>query len=65
MVRLLTPADYRTMPWKNGIERTIVLHEGAGMRLHRGMRAIELTTPFALLVYVDCPPGRLKGRVAQ
>ena len=86
MVRLLTPADYRTMPWKNGsgrtteiaaypsgagldtflwrvsladvgcdgpfssfpgIERTIVLLEGAGMRLHGGGRAIELTTPFA------------------
>lgn len=85
MVRLLTPADYRTMPWKNGsgrtteiaaypsgagldtflwrvsladvgcdgpfssfpgIERTIVLLEGAGMRLHGGVRAIELTTPF-------------------
>jgi uncharacterized protein len=85
MARLLTPADYRTMPWKNGggrtteiaaypsgagldtflwrvsltdvdgdgpfssfpgIERTIVLLEGAGMRLHGGGRAIELTTPF-------------------
>ena len=85
MVRLLTPADYRTMPWKNGsgrtteiaaypsgagldtflwrvsladvgcdgpfssfpgIERTIVLLEGAGMRLHGGVRATELTTPF-------------------
>ncbi len=85
MVRLLTPADYRTMPWKNGsgrtteiaaypsgagldnflwrvsladvecdgpfssfpgIERTIVLLEGAGMRLHGGARATELTTPF-------------------
>ena len=86
MVRLLTPADYRTMPWKNGggrtteiaaypsgagldaflwrvsladverdgpfssfpgVERTIVLLEGAGMRLHEGERATELTTPFA------------------
>ena len=86
MVRLLTPADYRTMPWKNGggrtteiaaypsgagldaflwrvsladvgcdgpfssfpgIERTIVLLEGAGMRLHEGVRATELTMPFA------------------
>ena len=85
MVRLLTPADYRTMPWKNGggrtteiaayppgagldaflwrvsladvacdgpfssfpgIERTIVLLEGAGMRLHGGLRDAELTTPF-------------------
>jgi hypothetical protein len=85
MVRLLTPADYRTMPWKNGsgrtseiaaypsaagldtflwrvsladverdgpfssfpgIERTIVLLEGAGMQLHEGVRATELTTPF-------------------
>jgi hypothetical protein len=86
MVRLLTPADYRSMPWKNGggrtteiaafppgatldtflwrvsladvacdgpfspfpgIDRTIVLLEGAGMRLHEGVRATELTTPFA------------------
>jgi environmental stress-induced protein Ves len=85
MVRLLTPADYRSMPWKNGggctteiavfpssapidtflwrvsladverdgpfssfpgIERTIVLLEGAGMRLHGGPRDAELTTPF-------------------
>jgi len=86
MVRLLTPADYRSMPWKNGagrtteiaahppgaaldafawrvsladverdgpfsrfpgVDRTIVLLEGAGMRLHGGVRDAELTTPFA------------------
>jgi uncharacterized protein len=86
MFRLLTPADYRTMPWKNGggrtteiaayppgagldaflwrvsladverdgpfssfpgIERTIVLLEGGGMRLQGGEQATELTTPFA------------------
>jgi environmental stress-induced protein Ves len=86
MFRLLTPADYRTMPWKNGggrtteiaayppgagldaflwrvsladverdgpfssfpgVDRTIVLLEGAGMRLREGERATGLTTPFA------------------
>ena len=85
MFRLLTPADYRTMPWKNGggrtteiaafppgatldtflwrvsladvacdgpfspfpgIDRTIVLLDGAGMRLREGPRDVELTTPF-------------------
>jgi hypothetical protein len=86
MVRLLTPNDFRSMPWKNGggrtteiaayppgaaidnflwrvsladverdgpfspfpgVERTIVLLDGAGMRLHEGLRAAELTVPFA------------------
>jgi len=86
MVRLLMPADYRSMPWKNGggrtteiaayppgatldtflcrvsladverdgpfspfpgIDRTIVLLDGAGMRLHGIARETELTTPFA------------------
>ena len=85
MVRLLTTADYRSMPWKNGggrtteiaafppgstldaflwrvsladvacdgpfspfpgIDRTIVLLDGAGMRLREGPRGVELTTPF-------------------
>ena len=85
MVRLLTPADYRSMPWKNGggrtteiaafppgatldtflwrvslanvacdgpfspfpgIDRAIVLLDGAGMRLRGGPRDVELTTPF-------------------
>jgi uncharacterized protein len=85
MVRLLEPADYRTMPWKNGggvtteiaahpsgtaldafawrvsvaqvdrdgpfsqfpgIDRTIVLLEGAGMRLTGGGRDADLRTPF-------------------
>ena len=85
MYRLLTPSDYRPMPWKNGagrtieiaaypigttldeflwrvsiadverdgpfsrfpgIDRTIVLLEGAGMRLRSGTRDIELTTRF-------------------
>ena len=85
MVRLLTPDEFRSMPWKNGsgrtteiaaypsgagldaflwrvsladverdgpfspfpgIERTIVLLDGAGMRLHGGLRDAELTTPF-------------------
>jgi hypothetical protein len=86
MVRLLTPTDYRSMPWQNGagrtteiaahppgaaldaflwrvsladvecdgpfspfpgIDRTIVLLEGLGMRLHGEARDIELTTRFA------------------
>jgi hypothetical protein len=85
MIRLLTPADYRSMPWKNGagrtteiaahppgasldafvwrvsladverdgpfsrfpgIDRTIVLLEGAGMRLRGGARDTELTNAF-------------------
>ena len=85
MFRLLTPSDYRPMPWKNGggrtieiaahpvgatldeflwrvsiadverdgpfsrfpgIDRTIVLLEGAGMHLRSGTRDIELTTCF-------------------
>lgn len=85
MYRLLTPSDYRPMPWKNGagrtleiaacpvgaafdqflwrvsiadverdgpfsrfpgIDRTIVLLEGAGMRLRSGARDTELTTRF-------------------
>jgi hypothetical protein len=80
------PADFRSMPWKNGagctteiavyppgatldtflwrvslaaverdgpfssfpgIDRTIVLLEGAGMRLHEVARETVLTTPFA------------------
>ena len=86
MVRLLMPADYRSMPWKNGggrtteiathppgasldtflwrasladvgcdgpfspfpgVDRTIVLLDGAGMRLREGPRDVALTTPFA------------------
>ena len=86
MVRILTPADYRSMPWKDGagrtteiaahppgaaldafvwrvsladverdgpfsrfpgIDRTIVLLHGAGMRLHGDAGDAELTTPFA------------------
>ena len=86
MFRLLAPADYRTMPWKNGgghtteiaafpsgaeldaflwrvsladvggdgpfssfpgVERTIVLLEGAGMRLQEGGRTAELAVPYA------------------
>ena len=86
MVRFLMPADYRSMPWKNGggrtteiaafppgatldtflwrvsladvasdgpfspfpgVDRTIVLLDGAGMRLRTGPRDLELTTPFA------------------
>ena len=85
MVRLLTPNDYRSMPWKNGagrtteiavhpagagldafawrvsiasverngpfsafpgIDRTIVLLDGAGMRLSGAGREIDLTTRF-------------------
>ena len=85
MVRLLTPADYRSMRWKNGggrtteiaayppdaaidafswrvsiadvasdgpfsrfpgVDRTIVLLEGTGMRLTGGGRETELCTPF-------------------
>ena len=85
MVRVLTPDDYRSMPWKNGagrtteiaahpagaaldtfdwrvsiadvardgpfsafpgIDRTIVLLEGAGMHLDGAGRATALTTPF-------------------
>ena len=85
MFRLLTPNDYRSMPWKNGagrtteiavhpagaaldafawrvsiadverdgpfsrfpgIDRTIVLLDGAGMRLRSGASDIELTTRF-------------------
>jgi len=85
MVRLLTPDDYRSMPWKNGagrtteiaahpagaaldafawrvsiadverdgpfsrfpgIDRTIVLLDGAGMRLNGVERETELTTRF-------------------
>src|SRR6185369_11614525 len=83
MFRLLTPSDYRPMPWKNGggrtieiavhpvgatldafqwrvsiadierdgpfsrfpgIDRTIVLLEGAGMHLRSASRDIDLTT---------------------
>lgn len=86
MVRLLSPADFRSMPWKNGggrsteiasyppaatlgtfawrvsladverdgpfspfpgIDRTIVLLHGAGMRLHHAERETALTIPFA------------------
>jgi hypothetical protein len=86
MVRLLKPADFRSMPWKNGggrtteiathppgaaldtfewrvsladverdgpfslfpgIDRTIVLLDGAGMRLHGVARETVLATPFA------------------
>ena len=85
MVRLLTPSDYRSMPWKNGagrttelavhpagagldafawrvsianverdgpfsafpgIDRTIVLLDGAGMRLSVAGREMEVTTRF-------------------
>lgn len=85
MVRLLTPNDYRSMPWKNGagrtteiavhpagasldtfgwrvsiadiardgpfsafpgIDRTIVLLEGAGMLINGAGRATRLTSPF-------------------
>jgi environmental stress-induced protein Ves len=85
MFRLLDPADYTSMPWKNGggrtteiatyppaaaldafawrvsvadvardgpfsrfpgVDRTIVLLEGAGMRLTGGGRDAELRTPF-------------------
>ena len=98
MVRLLTPADYRSMPWKNGggctteitahppwagiddfawrvsvaevdrdgpfsrfpgIDRTIVLLDGEGMRLRGGTLDADLTTPFALYTFfgdeaIDC-----------
>jgi environmental stress-induced protein Ves len=98
MIRLLTPADYRSMPWKNGggrtteiavsppgagldsfawrlsvadvgrggpfsrfpgVDRTIVLLEGAGVRLRGGGREAELTTPFEPYAFsgddaVDC-----------
>ena len=86
MVRLLTPNDYRSMPWKNGagrtteiavyppgvaldaflwrvsiadverdgpfsrfpgIDRTIVLLEGSGMRLRSGRSDTRVTTRFA------------------
>ena len=86
MVRLLTPADFQPMPWKNGagrtteiavyppgasldaflwrvsiaeverdgpfsrfpgIDRTIVLLEGGGMRLRSGRTDTRLTTPYA------------------
>lgn len=86
MVRLLTPNDYRSMPWKNGagrtteivvhpagaaldafgwrvsvadverdgpfsrfpgIDRTIVLLSGSGMRLSGSACAAELSKPFA------------------
>ena len=85
MVRLLTPTDFRSMPWKNGagrtteiavhpagagldafawrvsianvecdgpfsafpgIDRTIVLLDGAGMRLQDSEREIDLTTRY-------------------
>ncbi len=85
MIRLLTPADFRSMPWKNGagstmeiaahppetgldrfawrvsladverdgpfsrfpgVDRTLVLVEGAGMRLRGSDGLAELTTPF-------------------
>ncbi len=85
MIRLLTPADYCSMPWKNGggrtteiaahppgaaidafvwrvsiadvgrdgsfstfpgVDRAIVLLEGAGMRLTGGERDVELRRPF-------------------
>jgi len=85
MVRLLTPTDFRSMPWKNGggrtteiavhpagaaldafawrvsianverdgafsafpgIDRTIVLLDGAGMRLQGAERGIDLTTRY-------------------
>jgi environmental stress-induced protein Ves len=85
MHRLLKPADYVRMPWKNGgghtiqianhpegarvgafdwrvsvadvatdgpfspfpgVDRTIVLLAGAGMRLHGGGHAVELRAPF-------------------
>ena len=98
MVRLLTPSDYRSMPWKNGagrttelavhpagagldafawrvsianverdgpfsafpgIDRTIVLLDGAGMHLDLGGHGMDVTTPFAPLDFrgdqsVDC-----------
>lgn len=86
MLRLLTPADFHPMPWKNGagrtteiavypagatldaflwrvsiadverdgpfsrfpgIDRTIVLLEGGGMRLRSGRTDTRLTTPYA------------------
>lgn len=86
IIRLLSPADYRSMPWKNGggrttqiashppaathdnflwrvsiadvasdgpfslfpgVERTIVLLDGAGMRLTGGQCDVELRTRFA------------------
>ena len=85
MIRLLTPADYRSMPWKNGggrtteiaayppaaalgafawrvsiadvgrdgpfslfpgVDRTILLLDGAGMRLAGAGREAELRMPF-------------------
>ena len=98
MIRLLTPDDFRSMPWKNGagrtteiashptgaslddfawrvsiadvardgpfsafcgIDRTIVLLEGAGMRLNGNRCTTELTTPFVPHAFrgedvVDC-----------
>jgi environmental stress-induced protein Ves len=98
MVRLLTPVDYRSMPWKNGggrtveiaaspqgagldgfawrvsvadverggpfshfrgVDRSIVLLEGAGMRLRAAGGDAELTTPFVPYAFsgdeaVDC-----------
>ena len=106
MVRLLTPSDYRSMPWKNGagrtteiavhppgtaidafawrisvaevdrdgpfsrfpgIDRTIVLLEGAGMRLSGGALDAELTTAFVPHAFsgddaVDCTlvDGRIR-----
>lgn len=106
MVRLLTPADYRSMPWKNGggrtteivshppeaaldvfawrvsvaevdrdgpfsrfpgIDRTIVLLDGEGMRLRGGTLDADLTTPFALHTFsgdeaTDCTlvAGRIR-----
>ena len=106
MVRLLTPADYRSMPWKNGagrtteiaahppgaafddfawrvsvaevdrdgpfsrfpgVDRTIVLLEGAGMRLRGGIRDADLTKRFAPHAFsgdeaIDCTlvDGRIR-----
>jgi environmental stress-induced protein Ves len=98
MARLLTPNEFRSMPWKNGggrtieitafpsgaaldtflwrvsladverdgpfspfpgIDRTIVLLEGAGMRLRGAARETDLTTPlephaFSGDAAVDC-----------
>ncbi len=98
MFRVITPAMYRTMPWKNGggrtseiathppgagletfiwrvsvadvasggpfsrfpcIDRTIMLLEGAGMRLRTRDGDVELRTPFAPYAFsgdddVDC-----------
>ncbi len=105
MHRLIAPADYRRMPWKNGsgrtteiaagppdaaldafdwrvsiadvdvagpfsrfpgVERTIVLIAGNGMRLAFGERRVELRTPFDPYTFdgaddVDCT--LLAGRV--